>query len=287
MLFKKYLFLLCIIFSIPSCTGMLFQPDDYQYTNLEKNNVQFEDIYYTTTGNLKLHGWFLPSRQDYTLGTILFLHGNAQNISAHINSVFWLPYSGFNIFLFDYQGYGKSEGKPSLSGLQQDFHASLNWLMENPTIDNQKIIIFGQSLGAAIALHALTESKYKNSIRGIVAESSFTRYRTIVRNYLSSFWLTWPLQWPLSLTIADEFPPVDAIPNISPVPVLIIHSNADEIIPFAHGAALYQAAKEPKFFWQLDHFKHIEILSSEDNRKILVHHLKSMLNNAFPELISK
>ncbi len=276
-------FLLSFCFILSSCTGLIFQPTDIQYIDLKKNDVQYQDVYFKTENNIKLHGWFLPSREPVSNGTILFLHGNAQNISAHINSVFWLPYFGFNVFLFDYQGYGKSEGEPSLSGVQQDFHSALEWLVKNPNIDKDKIIIFGQSLGAAISLYALTDSKYKESIRGIVADSGFTSYRNIAQDFLDSSWITWALQWPLSYTISNEYPPIEAIPKISPIPVLIIHSVDDEVIPYHHGQALFKAAKKPKYFWTLKKVKHINIFSVKENRAIFVEHLKAMLNNQFPK----
>jgi len=275
--------LVSLSFIINSCTSLVFQPTQIQYIDPDKNNIQFQDVYFETENQLTLNGWFLPSRKSYSHGTILFAHGNAQNISAHINSVYWLPYSAFNVFIFDYQGYGKSAGQPSLSGVQQDFHAALNWLIDNPEVDNNKIIIFGQSLGAAIALHAIAESKHKNSIRGIIADSSFTRYQAITRDILNNTWLTWAFQWPLSFLISDEFPPIEAVPKISPIPLLIIHSKQDEVIPYYHGVSLYNAAKEPKYFWSLDEIRHIQIFSNEDNRKTFVEYLLSMLKNTFPD----
>ncbi|MFV2059859.1 MAG: alpha/beta hydrolase [Gammaproteobacteria bacterium] len=282
-----FLTLLSISFMLLACTGVVFQPDNIEYIDLEVNHVIYKDVYFNTENNIKLHGWFLPSREPVAKGTILFLHGNAQNISSHINSVFWLPYSGFNVFLFDYQGYGKSEGQPTLSGVQKDFHAALDWLFQKKSIDNQKIIVFGQSLGAAIALNALSESEHKNMIRGMIADSSFTSYRNITRDVLDNFWLTWAIQWPLSFTVSDDYPPIEAIPKISPVPVLIMHSKNDEIIPYSHGLALYQAANNPKLFWSSEKIKHIQIFSIEENRQLFVQYLNSMLNNTFPVLNSK
>ncbi|MFV1985229.1 MAG: alpha/beta hydrolase [Thiohalomonadales bacterium] len=276
------LFIVFITLNLSSCTNVIFQPDNFQYADLELNKVLYDDVFFLTENDVILHGWFLPSRKTTAYATILFLHGNAQNISAHINSVFWLPHAGFNVFLFDYQGYGQSEGEPSLTGVQHDFHAALKWLIDNPDIDNQKLIVFGQSLGAAIALNALSESHYKNTIRGMISDSSFTSYRDITRDVLDNFWLTWAFQWPLSFTISDDYPPIEAMPKITPVPLLLIHSRQDEVIPYSHGVALYEAAKEPKLFWTLKDSKHIQIFLVEANRKRFVKYLMSMLQNKFP-----
>ncbi len=276
------LFIVFITLNLSSCTNVIFQPDNIQYADLKLNKVLYDDVFFSTENDVKLHGWFLPSRQTTAHATILFLHGNAQNISAHINSVFWLPHAGFNVFLFDYQGYGQSEGKPSLAGVQHDFNAALKWLIDNPDIDNQKLIVFGQSLGAAIALNALSESNYKNTIRGMISDSSFTSYRDITQDVLDNFWLTWAFQWPLSFTISDEYPPIEAIPKISPVPLLLIHSRQDEVIPYSHGVTLYAAAKEPKLFWTLKDSKHIQIFLVEANRETFVKYIMSMLQNKFP-----
>lgn len=278
-------FLFC--FTISACSHLIFQPNDIEYIDIEKNDVLYDDIYFTTQDNLKLHGWFLPSRKSYIHGTIMYLHGNAQNISAHINNVFWLPYSGFNVFLFDYQGYGKSEGEASLSALQHDFHFALDWLIKNKSIDNDKIIIYGQSLGAAVSLFALSESKYKNSVRGIIVESSFISYRAITQDFLARSWLTWIFQWPLSFTVSDNYRPIDAISKITPTPVLIIHSKQDEVIPYSHGEELYLAARDPKYFWVVDNAKHIQSLYHDKNREIFVRYLLSLLNNTFPTIVEK
>jgi fermentation-respiration switch protein FrsA (DUF1100 family) len=123
------------------------------------------------------------------------VHGNAQNISTHIGAVAWLPAEGFDVLLFDYRGYGSSEGTPSLGGLQHDFEAALALLLDSPELDAGPVVVFGQSLGAAVAITGLAASPERDRVAGLVIEGGCTSYRDVAREKLAGLWLTWPLQW--------------------------------------------------------------------------------------------
>ena len=141
----------------------------------------------------RLHGWFLPAA-GRALGTILFLHGNAENVSTHIMSVRWLPARGFNVFLLDYRGYGASAGVPTQAGVQDDVDSALRTLLARPDVDPDRVVVFGQSLGGAIAVLSRGAFRLPQHIRALVVESAFASYRQIAREKLADFWLTWPLQ---------------------------------------------------------------------------------------------
>ncbi|MEJ2692348.1 MAG: alpha/beta hydrolase [Candidatus Thiodiazotropha sp.] len=235
------------------------------------------DIYFPSSDGVRLHGWFLPANEQPAKGTVMLVHGNAENISTHIGSVWWLPAEGFNVFLFDYRGYGYSEGKPDLSGAKDDFGAAVTTLYEMPEIDPGRIVVFGQSLGGAIAICGLLDSPYRDQLRGLVVEGVFTSLREITRDKLNEFWLTWAFQYPLSWMVKDNLRPIDALPQLSPLPVLVIHGTADQVIPFENGKALFQAAREPKTFWAMEGVSHIAAMNDPDSRKRLVDYLTQLM----------
>jgi len=269
--------LLAFLLLLSGCTHLAFQPMKQQVFDPASVHIVYQDVWIETSDGMRLHGWWLPHQQEEQ-GSILFLHGNAENISTHIGSVWWLPKYGYNVLLIDYRGYGRSEGEPTLAGLQLDMAASLDWLFHRQDIDTQRIVIFGQSLGAATAITGLVDSPYRSRVRGLIVEGAFTSYRELARELLGNSWITWPLQWPLSMLIDDHYRPIDSIKKLADVPILIIHSHKDEVIPFHHGVELYQAARGNKTFWPIDDARHIATFIDPKQRLRLVDYLHQLLH---------
>ena len=262
--------------ALGACTGALFYPERGLRGTPDRVGIAYRDITFSTADGVGLHGWFLPAETtDDPSGacTVLFLHGNAQNISTHFAAVKWLPAEGYNVFLFDYRGYGRSAGAPSLPGLHLDAVAALDTVFEMDDVDPGRIVVFGQSLGGAVAITALAQSQYRHRVRALITEGAFSSYRGITREKLAGFWLTWPLQAPLSLTMNDDYKPLEAIATISPVPVLTIHGTADLVVPPHHGEALYAAAGAPREIWLLPDVAHIESTRDERHRRRLTGYL--------------
>jgi fermentation-respiration switch protein FrsA (DUF1100 family) len=258
---------------------MVLQPLQPHVLNPDYLGITANDIYFQSSDGVQLHGWFLPAKKLPTKGTILFVHGNAENISTHIGSVWWLPSEGFNVFLFDYRGFGYSEGNTDLDGAQEDFHAALKTLINMPEVDPARIAVFGQSLGGALAICGLRDSPYRKQLRGLVVEGVFDSLRNITRNKLNEFWLTWPFQYPLSWLVKDNLRPIDAISKLSPMPVLIIHGTADEVIPFDIGEKLHRAAREPKSFWTVAGAAHIAAMTDPRMRERLALYFTKLMTN--------
>jgi len=238
------------------CSGVFFFPDSVTYVTPDRLNLEYEDVYLDTADGETLHGWWLPAKTpEAPKGTIYFLHGNAQNISSHVFNVAWLPAEGYNVFTLDYRGYGKSTGAPDIEGALHDAEIGLRWLSEQSKATDGPVFLFGQSLGGALGIPLASEWGKRSKepqLAGVIVDGTFTGFRGIAREKLGSVWLTWLLQAPLSWTITDEYEAIDRIDTISPVPVMVIHSVRDEIIPFHHGRKLYGAAEEPKRFLQTD-----------------------------------
>ncbi len=271
---KFYVLPLLLILS--GCTGLFFQPYQGHILEPDRIGLRYEDVNFPSSDGLTLHGWFLPA-EGRARGTVLFLHGNAENISTHIGSVYWLPQEGYNVFLFDYRGYGDSQGMPTLRGAIDDTESALRVLLSRPDVDPSRVIIFGQSLGGALATHVAAHSPHRLQLKALIIDSTFSSYRSIAREVLGTMWFAWPFQWPLSLTVTDAYSPLKAMPQVSPVPVLIIHSEKDPVIGVHHAHRLFEAAREPKGLWVLPNGLHIQTLSKTENRAVFVKHLETLL----------
>lgn len=258
-----------LLLLLSGCTQLIFQPMRPHRNDPAQLGITVEEHSFTTEDGLRLHGWRLPAQGELR-GTLLLLHGNAENISTHIGSVWWLPQHGYSVYLFDYRGYGQSEGSPSLDGLMLDLRAAMQWVLGSPEARDKGLVVFGQSLGASIAVSGLARMAQREAIRGVVLEGGMTSFRQVARELLANSWLTWLFQWPLSFTIDDRYRPIDDIAKLEGIPLLLIHSRSDAVIPFHHGEELFAAAREPKAFWPLEQGAHIAAFAEEQNQRRLL-----------------
>lgn len=246
MILRCLLLVLCA--GIGGCTHLFFFPMKHEVRTPADIGLDYEDVYFAGSDGLSLHGWYLPAA-GAPVATVLFLHGNAENISTHIGGVYWLPERGFNVFIFDYRGYGRSEGRPDIAGALNDVESALEFLVRRDQSEALPIIVYGQSLGGALAITALVHSACRTHVKGLIVDSAFADYRLIAREKLAGNWLTWPLQWPLSLTIDDDYSPLDRVGEVSPIPLLIMHGEQDRVVPAHHARLLYERARQPKSLW--------------------------------------
>lgn len=273
--FRVWLLLITSV-GMTACTSMFFQPQHYQVVSPDRLGLKYEDVYIKVDPDVTLHAWFLPAVSQ-AKGTIFFLHGNAENISTHIGSVYWLPAAGYNVFLLDYRGYGLSGGKAVLEKMFNDLEQSFGYLLKRPDIDPKRVAVLGQSLGGALAVYFVAHSANQDKIRSLTIDSAFSSYQDIVQEKMSEFWLTWPLQWLPKLTISREYDPVTAIAQIHSIPVLIISGDRDQIVPPHQANTLYAAAHEPKEHWILPGKRHIESFTDKAVRQRWLDYLQSVM----------
>lgn len=271
----KMLCLSLLISATAGCSNLLFYPMKIHIRTPADIGLTYHDVEFYSRDNTLLHGWWLPAA-DTVKGTILFLHGNAENISTHIANVEWLPQHGYNVFIFDYRGYGKSEGQSELDGIIQDAYSAIDTALSHPENGHKPIIVYGQSLGGAIAVHAVAHSAKRGHIKALIVESSFSSYHQIAREKFARFWLTWPFQYPLSWSITDKYSPMDSVADISPIPLLLVHGEADRIIPPHHGQQLFAAARPPKELWLYPEAYHISAFREKAQRQRLLDYLASL-----------
>jgi fermentation-respiration switch protein FrsA (DUF1100 family) len=259
-----------------ACTAIFFQPHRVQVLTPDKLGLAYEEVRFKTRDGLELYGWFIPAKGP-PLGTVLQLHGNAENISTHFTSLAWMPARGFNLFAFDYRGYGASEGTPTLEGAQRDIDAALGALLERNDIDRTRIVIYGQSLGGALAAYYVAHSSRRDRIRALILESAFSDYVDIAQEKFADHWITWPFQWIPHLSVDDRFSPLPAMADISPIPLLVLHGDQDLTVPMRHGKILFEAAREPKQLWIVHGAGHIQTTRDPAVRDRLVDWLRGVL----------
>jgi len=196
----------------------------------------YVDVTVKTADGILLHGWYVYAPNPR--GTVLFLHGNAGNISHRLDSIAIFHELGLDTFIIDYRGYGQSEGRPGEEGTYRDAEAAWEHLVTERGEDPARIIVFGRSLGGGVAAWLATRHK----VAALVVESSFTSAVDMAAHL-------YPFM-PVRLISRLKYPVADYVARAE-CPVLIVHSRDDEIIPFAMGKALYEAAPAPKAFIEL------------------------------------
>lgn len=203
-------------------------PSDY--------GLKYEDIFFESAPGVKLNGWFVPA--NGAQGTLLFCHGNAGNISHRIEIINIFRRLNLNVFIFDYRGYGRSKGSPSEAGLYQDAQAAFEYLLSRKDVDRENIVVYGKSIGANVAIDLVS----KVSAKALISEGAFTSARDMGKKLFPYL----PVKW----VITVKYDALAKIKDIS-IPKLIIHSRDDEIVPFALGEELFEAAPQPKEFYQM------------------------------------
>jgi fermentation-respiration switch protein FrsA (DUF1100 family) len=193
--------------------------------------IDYQSVDIITADDVKLHGWFVTA--EPARATLLFFHGNAGNISHRIDSLRIFHDLGLSTLIIDYRGYGQSEGKPSEQGLYADSEAAWRYLMSERGIPPRQIIIFGRSLGGAVAAWLAA----RHQPRMLILESTFTSAPDMAAELYPFL--------PTHLLTRLQYDTRSNLERVS-CPVLIVHSRDDEIIPFQHGQRLYDTAREPK-----------------------------------------
>jgi hypothetical protein len=219
-------------------SGMVYYPEIGRevVATPRQAGLDYEDVRLVTADGVALHGWFVPRSQ--ARGTVLFLHGNAGNISHRLDSLQMFHRLGYSTLIIDYRGYGNSGGKPSEQGTYRDAEAAWRYLTETRRIPADTIVLFGESLGGAVA--AWLASQHRPG--ALVIASGFTS----VPDLAVKFYPYLPVRWLSRFDYGTR-----AYLRTVEAPVFIAHSPEDEIVPYQHGRALYDAAKEPKQFLEL------------------------------------
>jgi fermentation-respiration switch protein FrsA (DUF1100 family) len=199
-------------------------------------DLAYEEVSLLTEDGIDLHGWFIPA--DEAKATLLFFHGNAGNISHRLDTIKLFNSLDLNVLIIDYRGYGQSRGKPDEAGTYRDAEAAWQYLTQTRRLDPGKVFVFGRSLGASIAAWLAS----RHCVPGLIVESGFSS----VPSMASRIYPFLPVKW-LSRFSYDTAGHVSTVQ----CPVLVIHSQRDEVVPFAEGLAIYDAAPRDKTFLEI------------------------------------
>ncbi len=243
---------------LAGCANSLFYfPDQYNYEPHLKQPIAHEDVWMRSTDGAGLFGWWMKA-QGAPKATVVFLHGNAQNLTAHAAYVDWLPAAGYNVLIVDYRGYGLSAGQPTREGVLADAGAAYAYARTRADGTPERMILFGQSLGGANALTLAGREKLPG-LKAVVADSAFSNYGRIGREKLLKIpvlgWLLWPFS---PLLVTGGLSPDLTVQNIAPVPLLLIAGDKDGIVPATHSQRLYEKAGAPRLLWSVPDAAHTE-----------------------------
>jgi len=214
-------------------SGFIFFPKRRLESTPEAWGLVYQEVWVTAADGPRLHGWYLPAPYGSTL--LLFCHGNAGNISHCLDNIARLLREGISVYIFDYRGYGLSEGSPSEKGLYRDAEAAHAWAEAKARAEGWRLVVFGRSLGGVAAVHLAA----RGGCAGAILESTFTNLGAIAR-----------IHYPLPLLpgwLARRFDSLGRIGGLC-CPVLLVHGECDDIVPYALCRELYAAAPEPKDF---------------------------------------
>ena len=207
---------------------VLYDPSDI--------NLAFEKVALKTEDGLKLGAWYIPA--DKAKYTVLMCHGNGGNIAHRLDTANLLNEMGLSFMVFDYRGYGTSQGKPTEQGTYLDAQAAWDWLTKVKKVPADKIIVFGRSLGGSVASHLAMN----NRPLGLVVESAFSSYADIGKKFYPYL--------PVRHFAKFKYPTIEHVRKVD-CPILFVHSRGDEVVPFEFGLKLYDAAHEPKEFVEI------------------------------------
>ena len=230
-----YLVLLLILMFLEN--SLIFIPTNYANDNWSPAGIAIEDVHFTAADGTKLHGWFAP--HENPIAVILFCHGNAGNVTHRIDVIHALhDRVGAAVFVFDYRGYGRSEGKPDERGVLADARAARAWLAERTGVAPQRIVLMGESLGGAVAVD-LAVAPIIGGARALVLEHTFSSMPDVAAHHYP-----WA---PVRLLMKTQFDSAAKIRQYHG-PLFQSHGDRDSIVPLESGRRLFDAANEPKQF---------------------------------------
>jgi uncharacterized protein len=268
--FHRILIFILLITGISSCSTSSFFYAPYKelvrYPDTSIYNV--EEINFKSGNGNTLNGWFLKPRSNNIKATVLQLHGNGGNISYQYQSAEPLVKAGYQVMVFDYEGYGRSTGSPSQENVLDDANQALKYIKQREDAKNTKLILFGQSLGGHLS--CVVAAQNNNLINALVVEGAFSGHERMAVFVGGQHGAP---AWIARLLVPSKYDAIDYIDKVN-VPKLIIHSTEDETCPFFMGCDLYEKASGKKEFWEI---KGGHILASRLYAKEFVEHFDKLI----------
>ncbi len=247
-----------------SAKSVYYFPNRELYRDPHELGLSYDLVNFPSSNGKKLCGLYFKSDTHPAKGVIVHFHGNYGNVSHHFGQSTFLMQYGFDVFIFDYQGYGASEGKSTPQRTVEDGRAAIRYLQSSTASANLPIGLFGQSIGAAIATVVAAENP---EACAVVLEAGFSSYKAILKDVLKRSWLLKPFAYFVPRMIAQRgLDPIDFIGRVAPRPVFIIHGDRDKTIPFWMGEELFRNAREPKKLWKVPDADHLQCKTRQSKK---------------------
>jgi alpha-beta hydrolase superfamily lysophospholipase len=287
---------LLLVSGCSSLTSLYFYPQTVWIQTPENLGLSYQDVWLQAADGTQLHAWWIPPQQPLTAdaaepdksvsldtgagpgktagpagrsgvaaadSVVLYLHGNAENISSHIRSVDWLPAAGVGVLALDYRGFGASQGRAMMPSVLQDVEAAAAWLQQHQA--DKHLVVLGQSMGAALAVNFVAAAGPLYGVDALLLDAPFSGFPQVARAALTSSWLGW-LFVPGSWLIPSQWNPADLAPQIT-VPTLVMHSEQDQVIPVQQGRKVFEQLSASRC-WLDSRGPHVASFLFEDIRLI-------------------
>jgi fermentation-respiration switch protein FrsA (DUF1100 family) len=242
-------FLIVVLCAMLFEDSMIYFPVPHPVGDWQPRCLEFEDAWFEAADGTRLHGWYVPHANPRAF--VLFCHGNAGNVTDRVDKLFALNHRvGVSVLVFDYRGYGRSQGVPGEKGVLADARAARTWLAKRAGISEKQVVVMGESLGGAVAVDLAAEG----GARALVLESTFTSLPDVAAYHYP--WL------PARLLMDTQFNSLKKIAAYQG-PLLQSHGDADTIVPYACGRRLFEAANQPKEFFTLPRRNHNDLPPGE------------------------
>ena len=262
MIFLKILFYIFVIYFSVSLIiyfyqrNLMYHPGANNYLNEGPLNHKIDKIYINSDKNLI--GWHHKKNKNFK--TLLFFHGNAGKLDNRIYKLNEFANLNLNYLIFAYRGFSGNEGKPSEQGIYKDAKAAKEWLNSN-NVNDQSIILYGESLGTAVAIELAKENKFA----GVILESPFTSMEILAQKFYPYL--------PVKMILKDKYKSIDKINKIVS-PILVIHGKKDNIVPFYMGEEIYKRFTGTKFKYFSDYDDHMIDFNND-----LINSIKSFISS--------
>ena len=252
------IYFLVLVFLYFYQRNLLYHPNENNYSG-DKISVDIEKVKIQTADNIELLGWYHKKNlKDYK--TLVYFHGNAGSLENRIHKLNHFQDMNINFLIIAWRGFNGNKGKPSERGLYVDGKSAIDWLKKKG-VDEKNLILYGESLGTGIATHLAQNKNYA----GVILETPFTSMVDAAKNFYPYI--------PINLLLKDKFENFKKVKNIN-TPILVMHGEVDQIVPFSMGKKIYEIANNPKYSYFTKYDDHM--MEYDEN---LVLALKSFFNS--------
>ena len=257
-------------FFLTGCTSLIYQPDKYLYAHPDQFKTKFDNFTFKSIDGTKLSAWKLFSKTKDPKKLVIYFHGNAQNLTSHFVNAVWMTDFGYDVLIFDYRGYGLSEGEPNPKGVAEDGLAFLNYSYADFKKGRyEKFVVYTQSLGGAVALKSLENFAHREEISLLVLDSTFLSPRDVARDKTNRLF---------KYVISNAYTADPELKHLI-MPILSIHSTKDFVISYFLGQDLFdKIPNTKKEFWTLNARGHGDVFFMEDfkYRKMFLDYVKNL-----------